>query len=165
MNNPFCSSFGWAKSGDMVHWRSSFDDVDRMLDNFNTLTPLINDLIAGPATMDRLEVIAPKTSMDKIKNSIPKGYSWSTEYYESDNDAFASGYVSKSSEMRLDEWEGGAKTQSSMVTSEPFYTIKDWPAARPIVRDIIDKTVLEPGCKYFAWTKNGDKVRQYIQRA
>lgn len=47
----------------------------------------------------------------------------------------------------------------TMCSMDPQYTVSDWPAAKPIIQDLIKATTKEPDCLYFEWTTDGDKLR------
>ncbi len=69
MMDPLCIDCGWTRAGDQLLWRSAFSDADAMLASFSNVSPLISAMLAGPATMDRLEVHGPSTAME-VHNSI-----------------------------------------------------------------------------------------------
>ena len=52
--------------------------------------------------------------------------------------------------------EGNAP--QTLVTIHPYFTVKDWAKAKPIMADFTKKTTDEDGCIYYGWTKAGNKA-------
>jgi quinol monooxygenase YgiN len=147
---PGWDSFGWSRAGDRLLWRNAFNDVDSMLSSFDTMTPFVNRMLAGPATMDQFNFSAPLESLSQIQAQTARDlaqFSTRPDLFEQVQEAeqgfFRKGLTGKS---------------ENFCTMTPQYTIKDWDAARPIMQQIIDRSNQEPGCTYFGWEKSGNKL-------
>ena len=134
-----------------------------MLTNFGSLSPLMDQLLAGPATMDRLEFVGPAAQLARMQaateraaNAFLKG-TLAPEYWETVEDT-QTGFIRKS--IQPPPGASGSTSQANtLCTMTPHYKIQDWNAARPLMQSIIDKANAEPGCAYFGWTKSGDSLR------
>jgi len=152
---PGWDNFGWTRSGDRLIWRSAFDRADDMLMSFDELAPYINRLLAGPATMERVEFVSPSdqiAAIQKATASLANQMAALTqpEYFETIEDV-QTGFFRKATAS-----EG--KGENTLCTMTPHYTISDWAAARPLMQGIVDKSSKEAGCNYFGWTKRGDTL-------
>lgn len=78
---PGCIYFGWERSGNKLHSRETFVDGDSLKTHVDRVKLLIDELRAGPATLDRLEVTGPASELAKIK-VITAGLSPHPEYFE-----------------------------------------------------------------------------------
>jgi quinol monooxygenase YgiN len=142
--------FGWTRSGEKLFWRSAFDDSDSMFAAFLAMRSSMNNLIRAGAEMDRIEFVAPSSSLARIREESEINLrAFKPEYFESE-DAYQTGYFRK-----LPITNGSRKT---LCTLTPQYTIQDWDKARPIMQKIIDSAYTEPGCTYFGWSKSGKKL-------
>jgi len=135
-----------------------------MLTNFGSLTPLMNQLLAGPATLDRMEFVGPAAQLariqaatEQIANEAFKGVA-TPEYFEMVEDV-QTGFIRKAVQPPPGAAVGSSTQANTLCTMTPHYKIQDWGTARPLMQSIIDKANAEPGCAYFGWTKSGDELR------
>ena len=134
-----------------------------MLMNFGSLSPLMDQLLAGPASLDRMEFVGPAAQLARIQaateraaNASLRGAS-SPEYFETVEDVQTE-FIRKS--IQSPPGAAGSTSQANtLCTMTPQYKILDWTAARPLMQAIIDKANAEPGCAYFGWTKSGDFLK------
>lgn len=152
------NDFGWVRSGDQLGWRSSFDDVDSMLANVSSVTPLLNRMLREAATLDRLGFVGPVEQMARIKNEtarIAASVANKNEHYFENIDDLQTSYFRKTPSVAA-----GAQQvqQNTLCTMTPHYTIKNWSVAQPLMQSILNKSNLEPGCTYFGWAKGGDQL-------
>jgi quinol monooxygenase YgiN len=145
---PGWDNFGWSRAGDRLLLRNAFNDVDTMLSSFETVSPFIDRMVAGPATLDRFNFSAPLDEMARIQAQTARDlarFNTKPVLLEQDMEN-QSGYVRKPT----------SGVSETFCTMTPNYTIKDWSAARPIMQQIIDQANADPGCTYFGWEKSGD---------
>ena len=145
---PGLDNFGWSRAGDRLILRNAFNDVDTMLTSFDTMTPYIDRLLAGPATLDRFDISAPEEDLARIQARTERDmarFSAKPILYAQDQEP-QRGYFRKGPLGK------GEKT----CTVSPTYTINDWTLARPIMQQIIDQANAQPGCTYFGWEKSGN---------
>lgn len=128
---PGLENFGWSRAGDRLLLRNAFNDVDTMLASFDTMTPYIDRLVAGPATLDRFDISAPEEDLARIQASTERDmtrFSTKPVLYAQDTDP-QRGYFRKG--------PLGNKGETTCTVSST-YTINDWTLARPIMQQIID---------------------------
>jgi len=46
----------------------------------------------------------------------------------------------------------------TLCTVQPYFTVKDWEAARPIMEEFVKKVDGEANCIYYGWAKSGDQL-------
>jgi hypothetical protein len=129
IREPSFSHFGWTRSGDELLWRTAFADVDTMLTSFRSLSPLIDKMLEGAATMDRVEVHGPAAALDRIRQKTSQ---LGASYIETDNQQFQSGFVMKSTDKEVD--------QKNPASTDAIFSITDWPTARPIMQKYFAET-------------------------
>ena len=47
----------------------------------------------------------------------------------------------------------------TMCSIRPTFTVADWDKAKPIMEDFVARTKTEPGCVYYGWVRDGDKLK------
>lgn len=150
---PGWDNFGFTRSGDRLYWRSAFDQTDDMLSSFSKLTPLMNRMLSGPATMDRVGFVSPADQMQRIQDQTMDLFRTGLtqpEYFKTVEDV-QKGFFRKSTPTTRD----AINTQCTM---QPHYTIEDWDTAKPIMQSIIDQSSKDPACTYFGFHKSGNKL-------
>ena len=146
---PGWENFGWSRAGDRLLWRNSFNDADTMLASFDAMMPLMNRMIAGPATLEQFNFSAPLSALAQIQAQTARDLAKlasQPDFFETDVET---GFFRKSTPGRSD----------SFCTMTPQYKIKDWQTAGPIVQAIINKSNQEQGCSYFSWERSGDTLK------
>lgn len=153
-------NFGWVRSGNSLGWRSSFDDVDAMLLNVSSISPLLDRMMREAAIMDRLEVVGPAEHMERIKQNTARiaaaVANEDPKYFENLEDV-QTGYFRKTPPAVVAP-QAAESRPNTMCTMTPHYTIKDWNTARPLMQALLNKSNMEPGCTYYGWAKAGDKL-------
>jgi quinol monooxygenase YgiN len=150
-STPGWEHFGWSRAGDYVRWDTTFDDVESLLASFETISPLMNQLLADAATVERLNFAAPSTILSTVQSktarSALKELRTKPVYYETVED-IQTGYFHKP-EKGLSE---------NTCTMMPHFIIKDWKTAKPLMQEIIEAANDEPGCTYFGWEKSNNRL-------
>lgn len=150
-------NFGWVRSGDTLGWRSSFDDVDAMLANVSSVTPLLDRMLRDAATLDRLEFVGPAQQMARIRQESAKiaaAVANEDEKYFENVEDLQVGYFRKP----VPALEGVQAKPNTACTMTPHYNVKDWSTTKPMMQAILNKSNSEDGCTYFGWAKAGDKL-------
>lgn len=154
---PGITNYGFSRSGDQLLWRSAFDDVDNMLDNFARIEPMFDQLLAGPAALDRFEFESPVSQIERVMNATnllsDKITRENVRYFETEEDEDAHGFF-----RRTISGVGAVPKLESQVTLKPQYDVKDWEATRPLMHQIINNISADPKCTYFSWNKFGDTL-------
>jgi quinol monooxygenase YgiN len=66
---PGCTYFGWAKSGNKLNSSEIFTDGKSLKSHIERVTPMIEELKAGPATLDKFDVHGPENEIKQIEES------------------------------------------------------------------------------------------------
>lgn len=140
---PGLYNYGFTRSGDLLNWRSEFDTTDSLLNSMTTLNPLIEDFLRGPAELNRLDIFGPGSEFDRIRNAALRG-GGDVKYFEHDTE---SGFVGKN-----------IKDTEQTITCDPFLTVKDWSAARPLMQEFVNEASNDKGCNYFAWNRSDNTL-------
>jgi quinol monooxygenase YgiN len=65
-SEPGCTYFGWSKSGNKLNSREIFTDGKSMKAHIEKVMPLIEQLKAGPAALDKVDVHGPELEIKKV---------------------------------------------------------------------------------------------------
>mmetsp|Transcript_11800 Transcript_11800/g.27637 ORF Transcript_11800/g.27637 Transcript_11800/m.27637 type:complete len:217 (+) Transcript_11800:91-741(+) len=77
-----CYHFAWTRSDDQLRWHGYFIDGEALKKHLDAVRPLIDQLNAGPARIDRLEVHGPQSEIEK--GTTPLQGIPETHYFASD---------------------------------------------------------------------------------
>lgn len=111
-----------------------------LISYLNELAPLVDAMLVGPATMDRLDVQAPRTLHRRSR--------WAESTH------FAEEEMSHSLLKAMPQHIRSATCIEVVST----FTISDWVKTRQIMKAIIEETEATQGCLYFAWHRDGDQL-------
>uniref|UniRef100_A0A7S0ZVF3 ABM domain-containing protein n=1 Tax=Noctiluca scintillans TaxID=2966 RepID=A0A7S0ZVF3_NOCSC len=135
-----CFFYGFTKVGDKLFCREGYVNGEAVLAHLQNVAAPFAKILAGPASLDKLEFHAPASELDKVKEATA---ALNPVFFEVD-----SGFTKVTKEA------GGTQTPQSMVSLHPRFTVKDWAAAQPIMAEFVEKTATEGSCLYYGWTKN-----------
>jgi hypothetical protein len=146
------SHFDWTRADDQALFRSSFENADSLISFYDAASckcPFLGALLPeSVAKQERFQVSGPPQELQTIKD---RTQSLDADYYES-AEGFQTGFISQTGA----DQSGIASGEGTLCTSHPTFTVSDWTAAAPLVREFIDCTALEEGCTYFGWSSKGE---------
>jgi len=137
-----CVYYGWTRSGDKLFCREAYKDGDSVVAHFANAGPLVGAAIdAGHVKLEWIEFHGPASEIAKVKGTMD---GFGTTYYatHSGNDNFA-------------DMAGAAKSDYSICSIHPYFTILDWEKAKPVMAEFVEATNTESGMVYYGWTVNG----------
>ena len=139
-----CLYYGWSKVDDKLFCREAYTDAAAVLAHLTNVGPLVGKMLEAAATLDGIELHGPPAEMDKCKATMD---GFGTTYWEID-----SGITFITKEV------GSVRSDQTVMTIQPTFTVKDWSLAAPIMAEFVEATKTEKGCVYYGWTKVGDKL-------
>ena len=148
-SEPGCSYCGWTRSSDLLFISEAHNGPDALLDHLGGVQPYIDKLLAGPATLERVQLHGPEASIGACRSAID-GLSTglSADCFTSQPGAFS--FFSKQT--------GGMRTGQTICSCKPLLRVTDWEAAQPIMDEYLERTATEPGCIYSGFTRCGDSL-------
>jgi len=60
-----CLHLGWTRSGDSLQWHGDYVNGEALKAHFEKVKPLLLELVAGPATLVRMDVHGPAAELEK----------------------------------------------------------------------------------------------------
>jgi quinol monooxygenase YgiN len=141
-----CVYYGWTKTGNSLKCREMYKDGAAVNAHLENVGPCIQALLAeGVATLDDINIQGPADQLEIVK---PGTEALGTTYFATDG-----GFTNMSAAV------GDAEVAYDLVTIHPTFTVADWDKAKPIMEDFVTRTKTEPGCVYYGWVRDGDKLK------
>ena len=135
-----CLYYEWTQAGDKIYVREAYKDGDALLAHLGNVGPILDKLLAGPAKLDRLEIVGSSAEIEKVKPATePLG----TVYFEAVESAkpLATKVVSP-----------------SCLSIHPYFSVVDQAACTKLIAEFCEATKTEEGCLYYDWAQAGDKL-------
>lgn len=104
-----------------LSWRSTYDDIDAMLESLNLLDPLLGAMTSGPAELSRFEIHGPSGDIERIRAAIgDKPYD--VELFDSGT-GFQTGFINRTGTAQQETLR---LRHDTMCSSHPHFTVHDW---------------------------------------
>ena len=154
---PGSTNYGWSQTGDMLNFRSTFDDVDRMLDHVTRITPMFDRLLSNSTGFDRFEFKSPIDNISRIMDVTEGLLSTSpntqrAQYFETEDNDDAHGYFRRLPNISNIDPE-------TEVSIKPNFEIKDWNITKSLLNEMLERVSNDPDCSFFSWNKHGNELK------
>ena len=138
-----CSCCGWSRCEDRLFVSEAHRDADALVDHLNGVAPIVAQLLAGAAALERAELHGPASSFDACRNIVDELTDGRAQYFASLPGAFS--FFSKQT--------GGMMTGQSFCSLRPMLTVSDMAAAQPLLDSYLERVAAQPGCIYTGFTR------------
>merc|ERR1711977_523943 len=126
-----CVFYGWTKVGDKLFCREAYVDAAAVLAHLDNIGALVGKLLESAATLDGIELHGAYEEVDKCKEKM---------------DAFGTTYWKHETSLRygvsfMRKETGAKRAPMTLMTIQPTFTVKDWDAAAPIMKEFAEATL------------------------